>query len=65
MNYQEELQRMDLFDFAPGREGYYGDYGGAVLPPVPHLTNEGMRAGLPGFQNDPALRQGYRAATAG
>ena len=23
---------MGLFDFAPGREGYYGKYGGAFLP---------------------------------
>ena len=65
MNYQEELQRMDLFDFAPGREGYYGDYGGAFVPEILHSTIEELREGLPGFQNDPALRQGYRAATAG
>jgi hypothetical protein len=28
----------ELFQFPPGREGYYGDFGGAFIPEVLHET---------------------------
>ena len=51
---------MDLFDFAPGREGYYGRYGGAFLPEILHSTIEELRAGFRGVKQDPAFWQEYR-----
>ncbi len=51
---------MDLFDFAPGREGYYGSYGGAFLPEILHSTIEELRAGFRAAKQDPAFWQEYR-----
>ncbi|MBP8924280.1 MAG: tryptophan synthase subunit beta [Pseudomonadales bacterium] len=55
---------MDLFDFAPGREGYYGDYGGAFLPEILHSTIEELREGFHACKKDPAFWQEYRALLA-
>ncbi len=55
---------MDLFDFAPGREGYYGDYGGAFVPEILHSTIEELREGFRACKNDPAFWQEYRALLA-
>ncbi|MBP9034747.1 MAG: tryptophan synthase subunit beta [Pseudomonadales bacterium] len=51
---------MGLFDFAPGREGYYGKYGGAFLPEILHSTIEELSAGFRACKNDPAFWQEYR-----
>ena len=51
---------MGLFDFAPGREGYYGKYGGAFLPEILHSTIEELSAGFRACRNDPAFWQEYR-----
>lgn len=51
---------MNLFDFAPGREGYYGRYGGAFIPEILHATLEELRAGFAAARNDPSFWQEYR-----
>lgn len=51
---------MDLFDFAPGREGYYGRYGGAFVPEILHSTLEELREGFRAAKNDPVFWQEYR-----
>ncbi len=51
---------MGLFDFAPGREGYYGKYGGAFLPEILHSTIEELTAGFRACKNDPAFWQEYQ-----
>ena len=55
---------MDLFDFAPGREGYYGDYGGAFLPEILHSTIEELCEGFRACKKDPAFWQEYVALLA-
>ena len=52
---------MNLFDFAPGREGYYGDYGGCFLPEILHSTIEELQAGFRAAKQDPSFWQEYRA----
>jgi tryptophan synthase beta chain len=52
---------MNLFDFAPGREGYYGNYGGCFLPEILHSTIEELQAGFRAAKNDPVFWQEYRA----
>jgi tryptophan synthase beta chain len=52
---------MNLFDFAPGREGYYGSYGGCFLPEILHTTIEELRAGFRAAKADPAFWEEYRA----
>jgi len=51
---------MNLFDFAPGREGYYGNYGGCFLPEILHSTIEELQAGFRAAKQDPAFWQEYR-----
>jgi tryptophan synthase beta chain len=51
---------MNLFDFAPGREGYYGDYGGCFLPEILHSTIEELQAGFRAAKQDPSFWQEYR-----
>ena len=51
---------MGLFDFAPGREGYYGKYGGAFLPEILHSTIEELSTGFRACKNDPAFWQEYQ-----
>jgi tryptophan synthase beta chain len=55
---------MDLFEFAPGREGYYGSYGGCFLPEILHTTIEELRAGFRAARADPAFWAEYRALLA-
>ena len=52
---------MNLFDFAPGREGYYGSYGGCFLPEILHSTIEELREGFRAAKADPAFWAEYRA----
>jgi tryptophan synthase beta chain len=51
---------MNLFDFAPGREGYYGNYGGCFLPEILHSTIEELQAGFRAAKQDPSFWQEYR-----
>tara|TARA_R110000787_G_scaffold64443_2_gene145526 strand:- start:5375 stop:6622 length:1248 start_codon:yes stop_codon:yes gene_type:complete len=46
---------MSLFDFAAGREGYYGDYGGTFLPEILTATIEELQHCFRGCKNDPAF----------
>ncbi|HBD13478.1 MAG TPA: tryptophan synthase subunit beta [Porticoccaceae bacterium] len=50
---------MDLFDFADGREGYYGDYGGAFLPEILTTTIEELQACFRECKSDPAFWQEF------
>jgi tryptophan synthase beta chain len=52
---------MNLFDFAPGREGYYGSYGGCFLPEILHSTIEELQDGFRAAKQDPTFWQAYRA----
>ena len=49
----------DLFQFAPGREGYYGDFGGAFVPEVLHETLAELRAAFDDARRDPAFWSAY------
>ena len=44
---------MDLFEFEPGREGYYGQYGGTFLPEILHATIEQLKAAFREAKQDP------------
>jgi tryptophan synthase beta chain len=55
---------MNLFDFAPGREGYYGSYGGCFLPEILHSTIEELRAGFRAAKADPSFWNDYRSLLA-
>lgn len=55
---------MNLFDFAPGREGYYGSYGGCFLPEILHSTITELREGFRLARQDPAFWREYRALLA-
>lgn len=46
---------MSLFDFADGREGYYGDYGGTFLPEILATTVEELRLCFRGCKEDPTF----------
>ena len=50
-----------LFAFAEGREGYYGDYGGAFVPETLHSAVEGLRLGFAAARNDAAFWDEYVA----
>ncbi|GIX46971.1 MAG: tryptophan synthase beta chain [Candidatus Tectimicrobiota bacterium] len=54
----------ELFQFAPGREGYYGAYGGAFIPEVLHETIAELRAAFAEAQADPAFWEAYVALLA-
>lgn len=43
---------MSLFDFKPGKEGYYGEYGGTFLPEILHTTIEDLKAEFRNAKND-------------
>ena len=51
--------RMSLFDFAPGREGYYGAYGGCFLPEILTSTIEELRECFRACKADPAFWREY------
>ncbi len=46
---------MSLFDFADGREGYYGDYGGTFLPEILATTVEELRLCFRSCKEDPTF----------
>ena len=49
----------ELFRFAPGREGYYGEFGGAFVPEILHETLAELRAAFDDARNDPAFWREY------
>jgi tryptophan synthase beta chain len=49
----------ELFDFPPGREGYYGDYGGAFIPEVLHETIRELTAAFDACRADETFWQDY------
>jgi len=50
---------MDLFSFADGREGYYGDYGGTFLPEILHTTIESLKTEFRAAKEDPQFWQEF------
>lgn len=50
---------MSIFDFADGREGYYGEYGGAFLPEILAATIEELRQCFRACRDDPAFWQQF------
>ena len=49
----------ELFQFSPGREGYYGDYGGAFIPEVLHETIRELTAAFEACRADATFWQDY------
>jgi tryptophan synthase beta chain len=45
----------ELFEFQPGREGYYGEFGGAFVPEVLHETLRELRAAFDEARRDPSF----------
>ena len=45
----------ELFQFPPGREGYYGPYGGAFIPEVLHETIKELAEAFTAAQHDPTF----------
>ncbi|MCK9504421.1 MAG: tryptophan synthase subunit beta [Porticoccaceae bacterium] len=52
---------MSVFDFAEGREGYYGQYGGTFLPEILSATIEELQACFAECKRDPSFWQEYVA----
>lgn len=50
---------MSVFDFPPGREGYYGAYGGCFLPEILTSTIEELRECFRACKADPAFWREY------
>ncbi|OGT82882.1 MAG: tryptophan synthase subunit beta, partial [Gammaproteobacteria bacterium RIFCSPLOWO2_12_FULL_52_10] len=48
-----------LFEFEPGREGYFGEFGGAYIPEILHETIAELRAIFDSARQDPAFWQDY------
>ena len=51
----------ELFQFAAGREGYYGPFGGAFIPEILHETVRELTAAFNDAQADPAFWDAYVA----
>ena len=51
----------ELFQFAAGREGYYGPFGGAFIPEILHETVKELTAAFNDAQADPAFWDAYVA----
>lgn len=49
----------ELFEFAPGREGYYGEYGGAFIPEVLHETVRELTAAFNACRADDTFWDEY------
>jgi tryptophan synthase beta chain len=49
----------EIVPFAPGREGYYGDFGGAFVPEILHETLAELRAAFDDARRDPAFWPEY------
>jgi tryptophan synthase beta chain len=54
----------ELFQFAPGRAGYYGPFGGAFIPEVLHETIDELATAFAAAQDDPTFWQTYVAVMA-
>jgi tryptophan synthase beta chain len=54
----------ELFQFPPGREGYYGDFGGAFIPEVLHETIRELTEAFAAAQADPTFWEEYVALMA-
>jgi tryptophan synthase beta chain len=54
----------ELFQFPPGREGYYGDFGGAFIPEVLHETIRELTQAFADAQADATFWQEYEALMA-
>jgi tryptophan synthase beta chain len=52
---------MSIFDFAEGREGYYGQYGGTFLPEILSATIEELQVCFAEARNDPSFWQEFVA----
>jgi tryptophan synthase beta chain len=52
---------MSVFDFAEGREGYYGQYGGTFLPEILSATIEELQDCFAQCKNDPTFWQEFVA----
>lgn len=52
---------MDLFNFANGREGYYGEYGGTFLPEILHSTIEELKTEFRKAKDDPTFWRDFMA----
>lgn len=50
---------MSIFDFADGREGYYGEYGGTFLPEILSATIEELQDCFARCKQDPSFWQEY------
>jgi tryptophan synthase beta chain len=49
----------ELFQFPPGREGYYGEFGGAFVPEILHETLAELRKAFNDARNDPGFWNEY------
>lgn len=49
----------DLFEFRPGREGYYGDLGGSYVPEILHETLAELKAAFEDARGDPSFWRQY------
>jgi tryptophan synthase beta chain len=49
----------ELFQFAPGHEGYYGPFGGAFIPEILHETIAELQAAFAAAQADPTFWEEY------
>lgn len=49
----------ELFEFRDGREGYYGDFGGAFVPEILHETLAELRAAFDSARDDPTFWRQY------
>src|SRR3989304_5337976 len=49
----------ELFQFEPGREGFYGEYGGAYIPEILHETLAELSLTFESARQDPAFWREY------
>ncbi len=49
----------ELFQFEPGREGFYGEYGGAYIPEILHETLAELTRAFEDARRDPAFWREY------
>jgi len=50
-----------LFEFAPGREGLFGEFGGAFIPEILHETMAELRTAFEAARKDPEFWEDYVA----
>ncbi len=50
-----------LFEFTPGREGYYGDFGGSFVPEILHETIAELTAAFDSARRDPSFWKEFEA----